>query len=323
MGNPDIQVHIGPSELRAQLREDAIVGLCQTPKSLPPKWFYDGVGSDLFEQITMLPEYYQTRTEWGILQAAADEIADRSNPERLVELGSGSAKKTDCLLAALGNQARFSSYVAFDVCLEAVVASLDRLSGHHPGVQLAGIVGDFDHHLKTLAHPARQLVAFLGGTIGNMTPLAREDFFDRLRSTLSVGDHLLVGADLVKERHRLEAAYNDPSGVTAAFNLNLLAVLNTALDGDFDQRRFAHHARWVPESAWIEMSLRSLADQTISLKAIGRQIHFEAGESLQTEISAKFTPEDLIEELEESGFQFAQTWTDPSRDFALILAAAG
>ena len=308
--------------LAESLRADARDGLTADPKSLPPKWFYDAQGSALFDKITELPEYYPTRAEREILQATAAEIAGQTGARTLVELGSGSSDKTRLLLDALRAAGTLRCYVPVDVSEPALVAAGAALYAEYPGLDVRAVVSDFEEHLGLPADgevPAPRLVAFLGSTIGNLLPDQRAAFLARVRAGLRPGDFFLLGTDLVKDPATLVAAYDDDSGVTADFNKNVLAVLNAELDADFDRDEFEHVAVWDAESEWIEMRLRSLADQTVHLPAIGLTVRFAAGEEMRTEVSAKFRREGVTAELAAAGFAMRSWWTDTAAQFGLSL----
>jgi L-histidine Nalpha-methyltransferase len=305
------------------LRADARAGLTATPKSLPPKWFYDANGSALFEKITELPEYYPTRAERSILRTHAGEIAALTEARTLVELGSGSSEKTRLLLSALRDAGTLRCYVPVDVSEPALIMAADSLSADYPGLDVRAVVSDFEEHLGLPAPgdaPAPRLVAFLGSTIGNLLPAQRAAFLSRVRAELRPGDAFLLGTDLVKDPAVLVAAYDDAAGVTAAFNKNVLAVLNAELGADFDPDAFEHVALWDPAAEWIEMRLRSLAAQTVRLPGIGLTVTFAAGEDMRTEVSAKFRREGVAAELAAAGFTLRSWQTDPAAQFALSLA---
>ena len=320
--SPSLDIHLDATELAAALRVEARRGLTATPKVLPPKWFYDERGSELFEAITALPEYYPARREREILRVRADDIVALSRPETLVELGSGSATKTRILLDALTGVGAVSHYVAFDICEQAVRDAGAAIVRGYPGLAVTGVVGDFGRHLPGVPRHGRQLVAFLGGTIGNLEPKERRPFLSRLRTTVTGGDHLLLGADLVKAPGRLVAAYDDAAGVTAEFNRNVLAVLNAQLGADFHLDRFDHVVRWDPDAEWIEMRLRSRRDQVVRVPALGIEVGFTRGEEMRTEVSAKFRRPGLEAELELAGFKVVRWWTDSAGEFAVSLAEA-
>jgi L-histidine Nalpha-methyltransferase len=318
----NIDVHLTPEDLAASLRADVRAGLTATPKVLPPKYFYDGRGSELFEDITRLPEYYQTRAEAGILTARATEVADLTKARSLVELGSGSSEKTHLLLRALRDVGSLESYVPVDVSADAIEWALPGLVADYPGLDVHGVVADFERHLDRLPTDGPRLVAFLGGTIGNFAPTQRAAFLAALGATLAPGDALLLGTDLVKDPGRLVRAYDDAAGVTAQFNLNVLRVIDRELGATFDVDRFAHVAVWDAEQEWIEMRLRSLGDQQVDVPALGLTVDFAAGEEMRTEISAKFRRDRVAAELAAAGLRLAHWWTDEPGDFALSLALA-
>jgi L-histidine Nalpha-methyltransferase len=312
-----------PDFLACALREDARAGLTATPKSLPPKWFYDATGSALFEKITELPEYYPTNAERAILRAAAGQIAAASRARTLVELGSGSSDKTRLLLDALRAAGTLYSYVPVDVSETALAEAGRRLAAEYRGLSVHAMVSDFEHHLGLPAGEDGQsprMIAFLGSTIGNMLPHERAEFLARLRATAGEGDTLLLGTDLVKDPAVLVAAYDDPAGVTAAFNKNVLAVLNTELGADFDVDAFEHIALWDAQDEWIEMRLRSSVAQQVRLPAIGLTVGFAEGEEMRTEVSAKFRRAGVQRELAAAGFALRSWWTDPQGLFGLSLS---
>ena len=317
---PRIAVHLGPDDLRRALRADALAGLTETPKELPPKWFYDEVGSALFEEITRLPEYYLTRREREILTSEASTIARLTRAETLVELGSGTSEKTRLLLGALAGEGTLRRFVPLDVNERVLRDSAVAIAARFPGLEVHGVVGDFERHLEHAPAAGNRLVAFLGSTIGNLKPPERARFLARVAGFLGPGGALLLGTDLVKDEARLVAAYDDARGVTAAFNLNLLSVLNRELGADFDPSAFEHVARWDPRHEWVELALRARAGQRVRVAALDLEVAFAAGEELRTEISAKFRRERVEEELGAAGLQLAGWWTDRRGDFALALA---
>ncbi|MET0839911.1 MAG: L-histidine N(alpha)-methyltransferase [Marmoricola sp.] len=313
-------VHLDPGALAAQMATDVRAGLTATPKTLPPKYFYDARGSELFDEITRLPEYYPTRAERSILEARVAEIARLTGAETLVELGSGTSEKTRLLLAALGRHGTLRRFVPFDVDPVVLEEASAAVAKEYPDVQVAPVVGDFEHHLGELPRHPRRLLAFLGSTIGNLEPGQRARFLAAVRATLGEGDAFLLGTDLVKDPARLVAAYDDTQGVTAAFNKNLLAVLDRELGADFKAEAFEHRAVWDAEHEWIEMRLESVEDQRVHVAALDLDVSFAAGEQLRTEISAKFRREGVARELEAAGLRLTQWWTDPEGDFALSLS---
>ena len=303
--------HGAPDSLAADVRH----GLGLPLKEIPPKYFYDTRGSELFEQITTLPEYYPTRCERKLLNRHAPEIAELTGAEELVELGSGTASKTRALLFAMAGRDSLRSYVPFD-CSESVVREcVDLLAHLFPGISLHGVVGDFESHLEKIPPGRGRLTAFLGGTIGNFYPLERSMLLERLGE---LGDWLLIGTDLVKEPAVLEAAYNDDSGVTEEFNKNVLHVLNRELDADFDPDEFEHVAFFDRDNEWIEMRLRARTDQVVPIRGAGLEVELAAGEDIRTEISAKFTPERIERELGAAGFVLERFFADEL--FGLSLA---
>ena len=317
-----IDRYLTPADLAASLREDVRAGLTASPKVLPPKYFYDGRGSALFEDITRLPDYYPTRAERSILAARADDVADLTKARTLVELGSGSSEKTHLLLRALRGVGSLETYVPVDVSVDAVEGALPDLVEAYPGLLVHGVVADFERHLHRLPTDGPRLVAFLGGTIGNFEPAQRARFLSAVGATLRPGDAFLLGTDLVKDPARLVRAYDDPTGVTAAFDLNVLHVVNRELGADFDVTAFDHVAVWDPVSEWIEMRLRSRVTQTVRVPGLDLVVDFAAGEELRTEISAKFRRPGVEAELEAAGLRPTRWWTDDDGDFALSLALA-
>ncbi|WP_406335104.1 L-histidine N(alpha)-methyltransferase [Streptomyces sp. NBC_00203] len=304
----------------AALRADVLHGLTRTPKTLPPKWFYDAYGSELFEKITELPEYYPTRAEREILIRRAPEIAATTGARTLVELGSGSSEKTRYLLDALPG---LHTYVPVDVSESALTQAGHALIEEHPGLDVHALIADFTGGLALPDTPGPRLVAFLGGTIGNLLPAERATFLASVRALLSPGDALLLGTDLVKDESVLVAAYDDAAGVTAEFNKNVLAVVNRELGADFDPDTFDHVALWDTEQEWIEMRLRSRTAQTVKIPALDLAVDFADGEELRTEISAKFREEGVRDELAVAGLELTHWWTDEEGRFALSLSMAG
>jgi L-histidine N-alpha-methyltransferase len=316
-----LDVHPPAAGEGAGIADDVRRGLLASPKELKPKYFYDERGSELFEEITRLPEYYQTRTERAILTRIAPGIARRHRPAELVELGSGASRKTETLLGAMLRDGTPVRYVPFDVCAEIILQAANRLALSFPGLDVHGVAGDFDHHLDALPErDGTRLVAFLGGTIGNLAPRARTPFLRRVARLLGPGDLLLVGTDLAGDPSRIVPAYNDAAGITAAFNLNVLTVLNRELGGDFRLEAFEHEARYDPGPPWIEMVLRSREDQRVRLGAIDLEVDFAAGEELRTEISCKFTRESVADMYAAAGLELIEWHTDEAGWFAVSLA---
>jgi L-histidine N-alpha-methyltransferase len=302
------------------MRTDAVTGLQGDEKSIPPVWFYDERGSRLFEEITQLPEYYPTRAERALLEEHAPAIAEISKADTLVELGAGACEKTRVLLSALEEAGTLERYVPFDVSDEFLRDAATTLSDEFGALDIHLVIGDFHRHLAEIPNEGRRMVAFLGGTIGNLNPAQRARFLFDLNCTMSSDDSLLLGTDLVKDRDRLVAAYDDAAGVTADFNRNVLHVLNEQLGGDFDPARFRHVALWNEEEQWIEMRLRAKEATEVSLAGAGITVRFDEGEDLLTEISAKFTPDKVEEELHEAGFVLEDMWGADQGEFLLTLA---
>ncbi|WP_395309588.1 L-histidine N(alpha)-methyltransferase [Mycobacterium sp. AMU20-3851] len=308
------------SDLAQALRSDVLHGLQQTPKMLPPKWFYDATGSDLFDQITRLPEYYPTRTEASILRERAADIVAASGADTLVELGSGTSEKTRLLLDAMRDSGALRRFIPFDVDPSVLRDAAAALHAEYPGVQIEVVCGDFEHDLGTIPKLGRRMVVFLGSTIGNLTPGPRAEFLAALARSMQPGDSLLLGTDLVKDVDRLVRAYDDSAGVTAAFNRNVLSVVNRELGATFDLEKFDHVARWNAAEERIEMWLRSTADQRVRIGGLGLTVDFAAGEEMLTEVSCKFRPEGVAAELAAAGLRRTHWWCDDANDFGLSLA---
>ncbi|MFG1770897.1 L-histidine N(alpha)-methyltransferase [Nocardia salmonicida] len=320
MTAPLLDIHLTDDDLTAALRTDARTGLTADPKSLPPKWFYDARGSELFEQITGLPEYYPTRTERALLERVVGEIAAAANAEVLVELGSGSAAKTRLLLDALTAEGSLKTYVPQDVSASALRGAAAEIATEYPNLSVHGVVSDFTDTLHNLPRGGRRMIAFLGGTIGNLVPAERAEFLAGINEVLEPGELLLLGAGLVIDPAILVPAYDDAAGVTAEFNRNVLHVLNNRLAADFVPEKFEHVAIWDAENEWIEMRLRATEAMKATVAGLDLTVDFAAGEEMRTEISAKFRPESLAAELDKAGFTPAHTWTDPDNRFILALA---
>jgi len=312
--------HLAADSAAVALRRDVYNGLTQTPKTLPPKWFYDSVGSDLFDQITRLPEYYPTRTEAQILRDHSAEIATASGADTLVELGSGTSEKTRLLLSALRDTGSLRRFIPFDVDAGMLQAASSAILDEYPGIEIEAVCGDFEEHLGKIPRVGRRLVVFLGSTIGNLTPGPRAEFLSALSDTLAKGDTLLLGTDLVKDPDRLICAYDDSAGVTARFNRNVLAVVNRELDADFDLDAFDHVAKWNAAEERIEMWLRTGSAQRVRVAALDLTIDFAAGEEMLTEVSCKFREQGVVEELAAAGLKRSHWWTDPAGDFGLSLS---
>jgi L-histidine N-alpha-methyltransferase len=317
----DIRIDLHLHEGERSLAEDVLDGLTRPFKELPPKHFYDARGAELFDRICELPEYYPTRAERAILDEHAAELAELTGACELVELGSGTAAKTRVLLDAMHASGALERYVPLDVTERVVRACARELVGEYPGLRVHGVIGDFERHLDRLPEAeGPRIVAFLGGTIGNFPPGSRRRMLRQIARLLGPADHLLLGTDLVKDPALLEAAYDDSQGITAEFNRNLLRVLNRELEADFDPEDFEHVALFDRRHEWIEMRLRATRSHTTLLRALDLPVHFEAGEEMRTEISAKFTPERLQGDLAAAGLELVRWLTDPDGLFALTLS---
>lgn len=308
----------------SDLIADARAGLTAEFKTLPPKYFYDELGSQLFEQITDQPEYYPTRAERMILEQQGAAIVAAADPQCLVELGSGSAAKTRTLLDAMSAAGSLHTYVPVDISEEITRQTAVALIGEYPGLRVHGVICDFESDLERLpGWGQRRMIAFLGGTLGNFPTLKRIDFLRRIGAMLGPADTLLLGTDLVKDTAQLEAAYNDAAGITARFNKNVLTVLNRELAADFDLDRFEHYAFYDVAEERIDIRLRSLAEQTVSVAGLGIEVAFGAGEEMRTELSCKFTRASLETSYRAAGLELAELWTDPQERYALSLARPG
>ena len=320
MIEPVVDVHLDRAWIDRALRADVAEGLTSYPKELPPKWFYDDRGSELFDQITRLPDYYPTRREREILEREVVVIAESSGADTVVELGSGTSDKTRVVLDALADTGRLRRYVPFDNSEATLRTAARELATAYEGLAIHGVVGDFEHHVGHIPGGGCRLIMLLGGTIGNFPPAPRKDFLATVAEIMVPGDTFLLGFDLVKDLDRLIAAYDDPEGVTAAFNRNVLSVINNRLKADFDLEQFDHEARFDIEEEWIEMWLRSRCDQRVTVGGLGMTVKFAQNERMRTEISAKFRPENLGPELASVGLAMEYLWTDARGDYALTLS---
>ena len=309
----------GDEERTARMVEEIREGLTARPRWLPSKYFYDDRGSQLFEDITALPEYYQTRTEERLLASIADDVVERVQPAELVELGSGAGRKVRLLLAAMARADRLQRCTLLDINARFLSESSRALSADFPGLSVRGVVGDFTDDLALLGAGGGRLAVFFAGTIGNLHPREVPPFLRGMAACLAPGDGLLVGLDLVKDVARLESAYNDRAGVTAEFNRNILHVLNARLGADFDPKAFEHVAFYDRDHAWIEMRLRSARLQRVRIPAARLDLAFEAGEEIRTEISCKYTRASFEKLLNGSGLALDRWYTDPESLFALAL----
>jgi len=315
-----VEVHVRPGE-SSTLAEDVRRGLSATPKTLPPKHLYEGIGSELFDRICDTPEYYPTRTERALLDARVDDILDAAgSPDTLVELGSGAARKTRLLLEGVLGRHGAATYVPVDVSESMLTASAERLLDAYPKLRVHGVVADYDRHLDRLPRLGRRLVAFLGGTLGNFEQDAAVRFLGTIGRGLGADDRFLIGMDLVKDVATLEAAYDDAAGWTAKFNLNVLTVINEHLGGHFDLDTFTHVARYDEERAQIEMHLRSHVAQTVRIDALEMDVELAEGETIHTEISRKFTESSARALFTDAGLAIERWWTPDNGWFALALA---
>ncbi|MCM0678860.1 L-histidine N(alpha)-methyltransferase [Micromonospora phytophila] len=322
MSAEPLEIHLEEQDLGRSLRDDVRTGLTADAKWLPPKWFYDARGSELFEEITRLAEYYPTRAERAVLAERAGTIAELTGAKTLIELGSGSSEKTRLLLDAFTRRGGLGTFVPLDVSVSALRQSTAEIAADYPGLRVRGIVGDFTHQLDRLPTGGRRLVVFLGGTIGNLLPAERSAFLAAMRDALEAGDWLLIGTDLVKDPAVVVPAYDDAAGVTAEFNRNVLRVINRELDADFDPAAFTHVARWDAEREWVEMRLRAQRPMRVRVGALDLTVTFAEGEELRTEVSAKFRREGIAGELAAAGFAAHHFWTDPDALFGVTLARA-
>lgn len=305
------------------LAQDVRAGLGRPPgeREVPPKHLYDERGSQLFDRITRLPEYYPTRCERAILNRQAPGLVETTGARELVELGSGTASKTRALLYAMAGAGALDRYVPFDVDPSVVEKCAHELTDLYPGLRVHGVVGDFGRDLAQVPDGDRRLVAFLGSTIGNLMPDTRARFLGDVRAMMGPGDRFLLGTDLLKDVAVLEAAYNDSEGVTAAFNLNLLRVLNRELGADFDLDAFEHVAAFDRDRSWVELSLRAQAEQHVRIPGAGLELTLARGEAIRTEVSTKFTLDVLARELGAAGMELEAFFTDPAGMFGLTLAS--
>jgi L-histidine N-alpha-methyltransferase len=310
-------------ESRAALYEATLRSLQAEVKELPAVWLYDERGSRLYEEITRLPDYYLPRREGEILRARAATIAGRTQASMLVELGAGNAKNTRLLLDVLESAGALERFVPLDVSEQTLRESAEQIAAAYPGISVEPIVGDFERDLDLLPAGGRRLIAFLGSTIGNLYPDQRSRLLTALADTLAPSDALLLGVDLVKDVARLEAAYNDPQGVTEAFVRNALTALNRDLDATFDQRRFVYEARWDPKHEWMNIGFRARQAHGVSIRRLGIELTFERDEPLRVEISSKSRRESFELEAARAGLGVESWWTDRAGDFAVALLFPG
>lgn len=316
---PDVTIVRGAgADATDTIARDVARGLALTPKQLSPKHLYDPRGSELYERITTVEEYYPARSEREILNRRAPELT--AGGRALVELGSGMASKTRALLYAMAGSGTLEHYVPFDVDESVVLACADELTDAYPGLAVHGVVGDFESDLSLIPAGQHRVFAFLGGTIGNLHAAERSAFLAAVAGLMGPTDALLLGTDLIKDRATLEAAYDDREGVTAAFNLNVLEVINRRLNADFEREGFEHRSVWVQDESRIEMRLRALRDMTVTVADLDLAVDFSAGEEMRTEISCKFTPEDVEQALDAAGLRMEAFHTDAAGLFALSRA---
>jgi L-histidine N-alpha-methyltransferase len=315
--------HLPPDLLVNTLRAEAREGLTASPKYIPSKWLFDSRGSELWEKITRLPEYYPFRTERDILQTVAHEIAATTQASSIIELGSGSATKTTILLRALRRAGTIKTYTSIDISESALMAAGSRLIAECPGLAVRTVLADFETQAEAIAVsecPLPRLVMFLGGTIGQLMPSQRAEFLRRLHGIFDQGDMLLLGVDLVKDPAEFMAAYDDSAGVSTAFNKNLLAVLNAQVGADFNLDAFDYVVTWHDEAERLEMWEQSRIDQSVHLPGIDLCVELAAGERIWTATSAKFRRDGIRTELEGAGFSLHNWWTDPDQRYALSLS---
>jgi L-histidine N-alpha-methyltransferase len=319
-GSIKVDNHLPPDWSSTLLRDEVARALTRRPAILAPRWLYDDRGSELFDAITRLPEYYATEAERSILTARAAEVAVATHADTVVELGSGTADKTRTLLDAFWSSGQLRRFVPLDVSQQTLIDSASRLSARYPGLEVHAVVGDFTRHLQFLPASGRRLVAFLGGTIGNLYVEERRAFLGALADRLQAGESLLLGIDLVKSVERIVDAYNDRHGLTAAFIANVLHVLNREAAANFDVGAFDYVPLWDAREERMDLRLRPADPQSVYVSALDLEVELGAGEELHVEISAKFQPDVMIEELNGLGFDIAGNWTDDRHDFGLLLA---
>jgi L-histidine N-alpha-methyltransferase len=315
-----IDVLVDAADRRAELYDATFWSLRRTPRELPAVWLYDERGSNLFDEITRLPEYYLTRREREILMSRAGEIAARTEARTLVELGAGTSEKTRLLLDALDYEGTLERFVPLDVSEEVLRASAEEIASRYSRIAVHGIVGDFERHLAALPDGSGRLIAFLGSTVGNLYPERRARLFAAVTAALGPDDAFLLGVDLVKEPARLEAAYNDRLGITEQFVRNALTVANRRLGSSFQQDRFAFEARWDAEAEWMDIGFRAREEHMVAVPELELELPFAAAERLRREVSAKFRREEIEAELAAAGLTTTAWWTDAAAEFALLLA---
>lgn len=319
----EVDRRLPPGLLTNALRADARTGLTASPKYIPSKWLFDSKGTELWERITRLPEYYPFRTERDILHAAADEIAEITRASSIIELGSGSAIKTTILIQALRRAGTIRTYTSIDISESALIAAGSRLIAEYPGLSVRAILADFETQAEVIAtyeYPSPRLVLFLGGTLGQLAPAQRAEFLRRLHGVFQQGDMLLLGVDLVKDPAEFMAAYDDSAGVSTQFNKNLLTVLNARVGADFNVDNFDYVVTWQDDAECVAMWEQSRTSQAVRLPEIDLSIELAAGERIWTAISAKFRRDGIQAELESAGFSLRHWWTDPDGRYSLSLS---
>lgn len=317
---PTFDRHLDDDWRSRALVADVRAGLGGYPRRLTPRWLYDDRGSELYSEITRLPEYYLTEAERSVLDRVAPEIVRLSGADTLIELGSGTSDKTRTLLDAFEAAGRLDRFIPLDVSEQTLRDAAAELADRYPGLEVHGVIGDFVEHLSLLPHEGVPVIAFLGSTIGNFYPDERAGFLASIAAWLPADGHLLLGVDLVKPVDRVMDAYNDPAGVTAEFTLNVLEVLNRELGANFDTTGFEHVGMWDPNHTRVDLRLRSLRDQRVSVPGAGLELEFAADEEVRAEISTKFTLEQVGDELAAAGLQTVRTWTSDGDEIALVLA---
>lgn len=316
----EVDVHLPPGGPLSGMAADVRIGLTKPFKELSPRYFYDERGSELFEVITELEEYYPTRAERAILELSSTEITRAAgNPATLIELGSGSSAKTRVLLDAMRDAGGLEAFAPVDISEEITRETAARVAAEY-GIKVHGLVCDFERDLERIPLAGPRVIALLGGTMGNFEPQQRASFLARIANLLGLEDRFLLGTDLVKDRATLEAAYDDAAGVTAAFNKNVLAVLNARLGANFDLDAFEHTVHWDDENLFVDIRLRSLRRQLVEFSELGLTVAFARGEEMRTEISTKFQRQGLEGIYAEAGLELTHWWTDPEGLYALSLA---
>jgi L-histidine N-alpha-methyltransferase len=322
-GRVEIHRHRVAEDADSREAREVWDALCAPTPTIDPRFFYDDRGSELFERITGLDEYYQTRTELALLEAIAGELVDRVRPRELVELGSGAGRKVRLLLDAIRDRGLLTSCVMLDVNASFLESSCRRLAADYPEMLVRGVQGDFTRDLAAIGVGPSRLFILLAGTIGNLDPDRLTAFLRMVRDAMVADDRFLVGLDLVKDRTVLEAAYNDAAGVTAAFNRNILTVLNNRFGTDFDPDAFDHDAFWDEDREWIEMRLRAVRPMVVGRPGDDRKLELDRGDEIRTEISCKFTRSSFCRRLAATGLVLDRWWSDPGRRFALALLQPG